>query len=488
MAIWDTLSSNPLQAMILGQALQGFAGGLSKRNGPPSNAYVPQGYGGGGGQGGGGFDIGDMLRMQQLQAQQANMTADNELARQQFEYKKTAAQQQQSIDEEGYKQLSEKTGWPVAALRTLGVEGLKAVAAGLDPNVASQIQDRTHDNSVEDSRLALERSRFGLEKANSQRKVADDMLTNKGLISLGSTLGFTPEQSLAMRDQLTQLVKSRNEPSTLGVTQTRFAPGPDGTPVPVASGATPEAIDAASAIANAGNPGVATGARAYADKRATDAADQWKSIQQNAASSLGKFQKLEILNNMIGDLPTGRIAEGPRQAIQKGLRDLGVDVDVNAISTREAAVNFADTMGVQMLNDQAEGLKGISSDRDVALFLGLQPGINMTKQGRELNIDIKRAETKYVNDLADHLNSIEQNKGDFLTPVEQQKYISEYAKTHSIYEGVSNKWKGKIGNGNAGVATPPSAPGSGVKSGVLSPAVEERLSKYPPRKIDPPVM
>ena len=103
MAIWDSLRQDPMSAMILMQGLSNLTGSMSKQNLPPRGAYTPAGYGQ---QGGGMGDmIPQMLRMQQMQAQQANMAADNELQRKQFEAEQAAAQQQAASDEQAAREL-----------------------------------------------------------------------------------------------------------------------------------------------------------------------------------------------------------------------------------------------------------------------------------------------------------------------------------------------------------------------------------------------
>lgn len=93
MAIWDSLRQDPMSAMILMKGLSDLTGSMSKQNLPPRGAYAPAGYG----QQDGGMEdmIPQMLRMQQMQAQQANMAADNELARQKMAIAQDEARRQQ---------------------------------------------------------------------------------------------------------------------------------------------------------------------------------------------------------------------------------------------------------------------------------------------------------------------------------------------------------------------------------------------------------
>lgn len=115
MAIWDEISQDPLKMMILMQGMQELPRSLSRQYLPPSNmpGYAQGGgYGGGGGGSDGGLDMGSILRMQQLQAAQANQQADNELQRQAFSLKQRefdagqqAAQKQAEMDAEAAAQL-----------------------------------------------------------------------------------------------------------------------------------------------------------------------------------------------------------------------------------------------------------------------------------------------------------------------------------------------------------------------------------------------
>lgn len=158
MAIWDDISQDPLKMMILMQGMQELPRSLSRQNLPPSNmpGYAQGGGGYGGGGSGGGLDMGSILRMQQIQAAQANQQADNELQRQQFEMnrQKAVAEQQQAQEraamvERAIPGLVESTGQSADVVRAVllgGIEPsnplLKAVGALAEPYTMSGGQVR----------------------------------------------------------------------------------------------------------------------------------------------------------------------------------------------------------------------------------------------------------------------------------------------------------------------------------------------------------
>ena len=130
MPIWDRLTQDPMSAMILMSSLQQLPQSLSKQNLPARGSYAPQGYGQ---QQGGGMEdmVPQMLRMQQMQAQQANAQADNDLQRKQFEFSQQTAAQKAALEQQRMEAIKravpgivEATGQPPEVVEALLLGGV----------------------------------------------------------------------------------------------------------------------------------------------------------------------------------------------------------------------------------------------------------------------------------------------------------------------------------------------------------------------------
>lgn len=191
MAIWDSLRQDPMSAMILMQGLSDLTSSMSKQNLPPRGAYTPAGYGQ---QGGGMGDmIPQMLRMQQMQAQQANMAADNELQRRQFEASQAAEQQRAERIRRAVPGISAATGQPPEVVEA-------ALMGGLDSNplvkaIGSNAEDYTLDgvrfSGTDDSPIAraMKSVKLGAFDPVSGRTAIDPGIVNAeaGLARAGAT-------------------------------------------------------------------------------------------------------------------------------------------------------------------------------------------------------------------------------------------------------------------------------------------------------------
>ena len=413
MPIWDRLTQDPMSAMILMSSLQQLPQSLSKQNLPARGSYAPQGYGQ---QQGGGMEdmVPQMLRMQQMQAQQANIQADNELQRKQFESSQQAAQQERAMLMKGAEEYAKRAG--------ISLEAAYAAMLGKGGPFADALADR------------LKPQKIGA--------------TDRLFVDGEQTVGMAPQY----HDGTLIDVEKGTETALPGV----------------------RGFDLQKAAAGAARNSTTVNAyeRSYDAKRGEQAATRWQQIQDGGVAAEKRFAQLDALHNLIGDLPSGRLAEGARLQIQKGLAGIGVEMNMDEIGTREAAEKFANTMGVQMLNDPSNGLTGPSSDRDVSIYMELQPGLNMTKQGRQLLLDLAAAERRFATRKAEGLRQLEERKGSLLSPTEQASYEAAYDKQNSKYEDVYGKWKGKVGapavqpppDGNVGGAEPPPVPRGGARA------------------------
>lgn len=424
MAIWDRIGEDPMRGMLLLSALQQLPQSLSKQNLPPRGAYVPGGYGSQ--QGGGTEDLmSTMLRMQQMRAMQENQQADNALQQRQFEAQQAAAQQQQ--------EMLLRAAEDYAAQAGLSKDAVYAAMIGKGGPIADALAER------------LKPQKIGA--------------TDRLFVDGAQTVGMAPQYH---DGTLIDVEKGTETPLT----------GVRGFQLQKAAAGAARNLTTVNAYE-----------RAYEAKRGEQAATRWQQIQDAGVAAEKRFAQLDALHNLIGDLPTGRLAEGARLQIQKGLAGLGVEVNMDEIGTREAAEKFANTMGVQMLNDPSSGLTGPSSDRDVSIYMELQPGLNMTKQGRQLMLDLAAAERRFETRKAEGLRKLEERKGSLLTPTEQASYEAAFDKQNSKYEDVYKKWRGRVQatqdqqaspplGDQGGIQVPPPPAGGGL---TLSPDVEARL-------------
>lgn len=405
-----------MSAMILMSGLSNLGNSLSKQNLPARGSYAPGGYS----QGGGMEDmLPNMLRLQAMQAQMQNQQQDNELERQKF----ALEQQNMQAAQQAARGIEERFGLPPGSFAHF--------AEQLGPGIADRLK-----MSEINGRLVMNET--------GQVVGVYPTFTDTGTGPMNTLTGEVSRDAVRMQHDLNK--------SSRGATRVSVSPT-------AIYGATQGAFD---------------------QEIYKEAGKDYIALQNDADAARKMADDFKRIDDLLGETPTGEGFDQWRLAFSKAARGVGIPIgSAEEIASKEAAESLVNqfALGARSPEGPLGGLPGSASNQDVAFLRAIPPGIEKTREGRKLLVDVQNAKAAHLTRRAHAAREYVRAKGGQIDPVELDSFKASYDQQNPMFTDLAPKWAGKFQQTAAApTASPPPTP---APQGGLSvdPDIQARANK-----------
>lgn len=175
-------------------------------------------------------------------------------------------------------------------------------------------------------------------------------------------------------------------------------------------------------------------------------AKRYEAIKEKGDIAQSRIYNMERLDQLIGDLETGRLTEVGTELANWGV-NLGLKIDPN-LGNKQASQSILNQTAMIMRNPKGEGgLTGQTSDRDLTFLQQAAGTLNLSKEGRRLLIETMKKlsmRTLEISNMADnYIVDHEQLDVGFEKLV--RKFVNE---NHLFPKPSATQAKGRTSSGN----------------------------------------
>jgi len=163
-------------------------------------------------------------------------------------------------------------------------------------------------------------------------------------------------------------------------------------------------------------------------------AERYTEIQDAAIRGRDKLQKMKAIDSSLGDIQTGKFGNTALD-IKKGLARVGIQVDLpDEMGAQEVTQALARGMALEARNPSGgAGMPGAMSDADRVYLDSMQPGLEMTPEGRRQLIKVTEKLQKRNEDVATLARNYRLKTGGKLDDNFLYE-LKQYSETHPLFQ------------------------------------------------------